>query len=79
MFVGDGNKGLEDVLPLPHVQPEGGTKHIMRHPSNGRAGSMHYKAAYFSPSLTSHSRALLGAKCFSQAPGDVLPESFGIS
>lgn len=61
------------ALPLPRVQPGGMEKHVMQHLSNMRAGSMHYTATYFSPSLTSLSRTLLGAKCFSQAHGDALP------
>lgn len=61
------------ALPLPCVQLAGGRKRIMQHLSNMRARSMHYKATYFSPLLTSPSGALLGAKRFSQVYGDVLP------
>ena len=74
MFAGDGGMGMEQArsAPAPRAARGGGRKHTVQHLSNVRAGSVHYKATYFSPSLTFPSRALLGAKCFSQARGDAL-------
>lgn len=50
-----------------------GREHSALHPGAGRAGSVPYGAAYFSPLLTSTSRALFAAKCFSRAHEDAFP------
>lgn len=67
----DCGHGAGALCPCPACSR--GRERSAQHPGAGRAGSVPYGAAYFSPSLTSTSRALFAAKCFSRAREDAFP------